>query len=112
MRFHRSELSFLLMLTLILAAGLFAFVSLQTMNSASMEAYSEVLGVLNLFAVIALGLIGLAAIIGVAFVLPAIRSHVKKETSLQSMTESLSARSATLEHEALTDGLTGMHNRR
>ena len=51
-------------------------------------------------------------IIGIVFVLPTIRNQMRKEDSLQTLTESLSARSVTLEHEALTDGLTGMHNRR
>jgi two-component system, cell cycle response regulator len=51
-------------------------------------------------------------IIGLAFVLPTIRNQMRKENSLQTLTDSLSARSVTLEHEALTDGLTGMHNRR
>ena len=51
-------------------------------------------------------------IIGIVFVLPTIRNQMRKENSLQTLTESLSARSVTLEHEALTDGLTGMHNRR
>jgi two-component system, cell cycle response regulator len=51
-------------------------------------------------------------IIGLVFVLPTIRNQMRKEDSLQTLTESLSARSVTLEHEALTDGLTGMHNRR
>ncbi len=51
-------------------------------------------------------------IIGIVFVLPTIRTQMRKEDKLQTLTESLSARSVTLEHEALTDGLTGMHNRR
>src|SRR5690606_35857815 len=40
------------------------------------------------------------------------RTQVKEEGKLRAMTESLSARSQTLEHAALTDGLTGMQNRR
>ena len=60
----------------------------------------------------ALGFLIAGLIIGFIFVLPTIRNQMRKEDSLQTLTESLSARSVTLEHEALTDGLTGMHNRR
>ena len=46
------------------------------------------------------------------FIFPLIRRQVKEEGKLRAMTVSLSARSQTLEHAALTDGLTGMQNRR
>ena len=57
-------------------------------------------------------LLGTAACFGVFFIYPQLRSHVREEGKLRAMTESLSARSETLEHAALTDSLTGMQNRR
>src|SRR5690606_5030129 len=53
-----------------------------------------------------------ALFFGVFFIYPLIRTQVKEEGKLRAMTETLSARSLTLEHAALTDPLTGMHNRR
>lgn len=53
-----------------------------------------------------------ALCIGAFLIYPLIRVQVREEGKLRRMTESLSARSQTLEHAALTDGLTGMHNRR
>ncbi|TIV71971.1 MAG: GGDEF domain-containing protein, partial [Mesorhizobium sp.] len=46
------------------------------------------------------------------FIYPLIRGQVREEGKLRAMTVSLSARSQTLEQAALTDGLTGMQNRR
>ncbi len=49
---------------------------------------------------------------GMFFIYPQIRTTAREEVKLRAMTESLSARSVTLEQAALTDGLTGMQNRR
>ena len=57
-------------------------------------------------------LLATALFFGVFFIFPLIRTQVKEEGKLRAMTASLSARSQTLEHAALTDGLTGMQNRR
>ena len=57
-------------------------------------------------------LLATALFFGVFFIYPLIRTQVKEEGKLRAMTVSLSARSETLEHAALTDGLTGMQNRR
>ena len=112
MRFHKSEIFVLIVMLLMLAAAAVLYFTLQSLpqfgNSAETDAYA----LLNMMLTGALGALGLAMILMLTLVMPAVRSHVKNETSLQSMTESLSARSETLEHEALTDGLTGMHNRR
>lgn len=56
--------------------------------------------------------IAIDIVFGIFFILPQIRTHVMEEVKLRAMTESLSARSVTLEHAALTDPLTGMQNRR
>ena len=57
-------------------------------------------------------LLATALFFGIFFIFPLIRTQVKEEGKLRAMTVSLSARSETLEHAALTDGLTGMQNRR
>ena len=49
---------------------------------------------------------------GLFFIFPQIRTQVKEGGKLREMTASLSARSRNLEKAALTDGLTGMQNRR
>lgn len=49
---------------------------------------------------------------GIFFIYPQIRTTAREEVKLRAMTESLSARSVTLEQAALTDALTGMQNRR
>jgi diguanylate cyclase (GGDEF)-like protein len=57
-------------------------------------------------------LLAVAVFFGMFFIYPLIRTQVKEEGKLREMTASLSARSETLEQAALTDGLTGMQNRR
>ena len=57
-------------------------------------------------------LLATALFFGMFFIYPLIRTQVREEGKLRAMTESLSARSQTLEHAALTDSLTGMQNRR
>ena len=74
--------------------------------------FNETLQKLNYSVYASITFLSAGLVIGVIFVLPTIRKQMRKEDSLQILTESLSARSVTLEHEALTDGLTGMHNRR
>jgi diguanylate cyclase (GGDEF)-like protein len=57
-------------------------------------------------------LLATALCFGIFFIYPLIRRQVKEEGKLRAMTVSLSARSETMEHAALTDSLTGMQNRR
>ncbi|TIM62129.1 MAG: GGDEF domain-containing protein, partial [Mesorhizobium sp.] len=57
-------------------------------------------------------LLATALFFGIFFIYPLIRNQATEEGKLRAMTVSLSARSETLEHAALTDGLTGMQNRR
>lgn len=57
-------------------------------------------------------LLATALTFGILLIYPQIRTQVREGGKLREMTELLSARSQTLEHAALTDGLTGMHNRR
>ena len=57
-------------------------------------------------------LVATALFFGLCFIYPLIRTQVREEGKLRAMTETLSARSETLEQAALTDALTGMQNRR
>jgi GGDEF domain-containing protein len=116
MRFHRSESAFALLMSVILAAALtllflyleltkhIGTLSLTEGQGSHMTALSLVL--------IAGSLQACAVCIGAFLIYPLIRTQVREEGKLRQMTASLSARSQTLEHAALTDGLTGMHNRR
>ncbi len=57
-------------------------------------------------------LLATATLFGLFFIYPLIRTQVQEEGKLRAMTETLSARSESLQHAALTDSLTGMQNRR
>lgn len=116
MRFHKSESAFFAFSAGILAAGLVTYRAYGLLDGAATgvaggpdaETLRRVLGLLSIDgAILALLLIG-----GFLFVFPMIRTQVREEGKLREMTASLSARSQTLEHAALTDGLTGMQNRR
>lgn len=111
MRFHRSESAFFLFMSLILVSGI---VLLFAYGSLSSEQLGNVAGrrhLANLMLVCG-ALLTTAMCMGVFLIFPLIRTQVKEEGKLREMTQSLSARSQALEHAALTDGLTGMQNRR
>ena len=57
-------------------------------------------------------LLATALFFGVFFIYPLIRTQVKEEGKLRAMTSRSAPARETLEHAALTDGLTGMQNRR
>ncbi len=112
MRIHRSELPVIVMLALLSVVAIALFSAASFVRGLGEVEFNGVLQNLaySVYGALILLLVGL--IIGFIFVLPTIRNQMRKEDTLQTLTESLSARSVTLEHEALTDGLTGMHNRR
>jgi len=116
MRFHKAESAFFVFIFVILAAGLvtlYAYGLLQGIAT-DLDAASRIEKIVYLNKLLfATGvLLATALFFGVFFIYPMIRGQATEEGKLRAMTVSLSARSETLEHAALTDGLTGMQNRR
>jgi len=116
MRFHKSESAFFVFITVIMLAGVLDVHAYRVLQGTSLfvapfapaeqDAYVAKL----LFATAVL--LSTALVFGVFLIYPLIRIQVKEEGKLRAMTETLSARSETLEHAALTDSLTGVQNRR
>jgi two-component system, cell cycle response regulator len=116
MRFHKAETAFFVFIAIIAAGGLltlhsYAILSESTATT-SLADHVEGLKYLARTLVLAMALMATAVFFGVFFIYPLIRKQAKDEGELRAMTRSLSERSVTLEHAALTDGLTGMQNRR
>ncbi|TIW61043.1 MAG: GGDEF domain-containing protein, partial [Mesorhizobium sp.] len=114
MRFHKAESAFFVFIFVILAAGLVtlhAYGFLQAIAT-DMDAASRIekIKYLNRLLFATGVLLATALFFGVFFIYPLIRRQATEEGKLRAMTVSLSARSETLEHAALTDGLTGMQN--
>jgi diguanylate cyclase (GGDEF)-like protein len=115
MRFHKAESAFFVFIFLILAAGLVSLHAYDYLSSISDQFASARSGQVAYVNRLMFGtgiLLATALFFGVFFIYPLIRRQVKEEGKLRAMTESLSARSETLQQAALTDGLTGMQNRR
>lgn len=116
MRFHKAESAFFVFIVVILAAGLLilqaywsVFDAAEVVDAA--ERQEDMATIARLL--FATGVLQATALFfGIFFIYPLIRTQVREEGKLREMTASLSARSETLEHAALTDGLTGMQNRR
>ena len=116
MRLHKSESAFFVLIAVTLAAGaamLHAYGVVSSLapfvSEPEAAARTAYLGKLLL----ATGaILGATLFFGAFFIFPLIRTQVREEGKLRAMTASLSARSKTLEHAALTDALTGMQNRR
>jgi two-component system, cell cycle response regulator len=116
MRFHKSESAFFVFMALILGAGVLTLYAYGVLYTAARNLYlPERLDDLADVAKLMFGtgvLLATALFFGIFLIYPLIRTQAKEEFKLRAMTETLSARSETLEHAALTDGLTGMQNRR
>src|SRR5690606_29824525 len=116
MRFHKAESAFFVFIVVILAAGVLILHAYNTVHG--LAATVDVAGRGELLAwfaklMFATGVLQATALFfGIFFIYPLIRTQVREEGKLRAMTASLSARSETLEHAALTDALTGMQNRR
>jgi two-component system, cell cycle response regulator len=116
MRFHKSESAFFVFMALILGAGVLTLYAYGILYASARSLYlPEKLEDLADVAKLMFGtgvLLATALFFGIFLIYPLIRTQAKEEFKLRAMTETLSARSETLEHAALTDGLTGMQNRR
>ena len=107
MRYQKAELAFFLFILLIVAAtGTLYFAYQAGHDAAAAPVRAREL-------ILAAGALNVAAMLfGILFIFPLIRGQEKEHGKLRAMTQTLSARSETLEHAALTDALTGMQNRR
>ncbi|MGD9912922.1 MAG: GGDEF domain-containing protein [Rhizobiaceae bacterium] len=116
MRFHKSESAFFVFIVVILAAGVITVHAHEILREAGamLEAERRIDAIRYLGKLLfATGvLLATALFFGVFFIYPLLRTQVREEGKLRAMTESLSARSETLQQAALTDALTGMQNRR
>lgn len=115
MRFHKAESAFFVFVALILGACaliLHAYGNLAALGNDLPAAVLAERGMIGQMLFGAGVLLATAILFGIFLIFPLIRTQVQTEGKLRAMTETLSARSETLEHAALTDGLTGMQNRR
>ena len=114
MRFHKAESAFFVFITLVLAAGVILAHAYGLLHdSVTNVAAADDVRPYSLRLIFGSGvLLATAIVFGIFFIDPLIRRQVQEEGKLRAMTVSLSARSETLEHAALTDALTGMQNRR
>ncbi|KQZ81460.1 diguanylate cyclase [Mesorhizobium sp. Root157] len=116
MRFHKAEWAFFVFIFVILAAGLVMLQAYGLLQSFALEVRDPdrlaKVTYLNHLLFITSVLLAIALVFGTFFIYPLIRGQAREEGKLRAMTASLSARSETLEVAALTDSLTGTHNRR
>ncbi len=112
MRFHRSEIGFAIFMLLLLAACGALYFANSALTGLPDGVTDTVHASLQTYLFASAGLLMAAIAFGLFFIYPQIRSTAQEGGKLREMTQTLSARSETLEHAALTDALTGMQNRR
>ncbi len=116
MRFHKSESAFFVFIVVVLAAGGLTVHAHDTLREATNELYAparqDLLAYVRTLLFGTGVLLATALFFGAFFIYPLLRTQVREEGKLRAMTETLSARSETMEQAALTDALTGMQNRR
>jgi diguanylate cyclase (GGDEF)-like protein len=114
--FHKAESAFFVFIALVLGAGVllaFAYGSLQSaFEDPEVRVPVDLISDFATLLFAACVLLATALFFGVFFIYPLIRIQAKEENKLRAMTVSLNARSETLQHAAMTDGLTGLQNRR
>ncbi len=110
MRFHKAEIFFGFMMALVAFGGASSWAAWQAVvNPDVIVGGAEASG---RFAFLSMTFAGLAFTCGLLLILPSLSLGLRERGKFKQMTETLSVRSKTLEHAAVTDGLTGMHNRR
>jgi diguanylate cyclase (GGDEF)-like protein len=116
MGLHKSESAFAVFVLLILFAGLLIYQAHDAVETAGgLRREPERLHAIAEARRLIIGtgaLLGASLLFGIFFIYPMIRTQARSEGRLREMTQSLSARSETLEMAALTDPLTGLRNRR
>ncbi|WEX11386.1 GGDEF domain-containing protein [Chelativorans sp. AA-79] len=112
MRFHKAESAFFVFIAMVFGAGVTLLASYGVMRRNTHLLHSGGFDEFTLLLFVTGVLLATAITFGMFFIYPLIRTQVEEEGKLRAMTESLSARSETLEYAAYTDSLTGTHNRR
>jgi two-component system cell cycle response regulator len=112
MQLHKAESAFFVFITLVLAAGLLIAHAYAGLPGSGASFDGDVLSNLATLLFATGVLLATTIVFGLFLIYPLIRTQVREEGKLRAMAESLSARSETLQHAALTDGLTGTQNRR
>lgn len=116
MRFHSSESAFFVFIAVILTAGVTTYFAYDTLSEiAAWIDRPEAMAAVERLQTLLFGtgvLLATALFFGALFMYPQIREQVREGGKLRAMTATLSERSYSLEQAALTDGLTGMQNRR
>ena len=114
-RFHKAESAFFVFTALVFAAAgaaLYAFLILNGhVDSPGTPGQSEVKETSRLLFSTVVLLVA-ALLFGVFLIFPIIRRQGREKDELRAMTATLTERSDTMQQAALTDGLTGMQNRR
>lgn len=116
MRFHKAEAAFFVFSALIFMVALAIFYGWSLLEGPADGLYMpgrvETLETLQTLLLTTAAILTGTLVFGLFFIFPEIRTQVREGGKLREMTASLSARSRNLERAALTDGLTGMQNRR
>lgn len=112
MSFHRTELAFLAFVMLLAVAaafqGTFLFVQMDGAPQALAGAIAGPLLTLK----IVLGLLVGSVLIALFYFFPLLRAHKHERRQFQEMAASLTKKSDSFQQAALTDAMTGLHNRR
>ncbi|MCY0094360.1 GGDEF domain-containing protein [Hoeflea ulvae] len=109
MRYHKAELFFFLLMGFVGLGGVFSWAAF---SAASGGVVIGGIATSASFAFMALVLAIVSLACGLFLIYPVMSRSLRERGKFQEMTESLSVRSLSLEHAAVTDGLTGMYNRR
>jgi two-component system, cell cycle response regulator len=111
-RFHKTEISFLALTLLLIAASSTLFMAKIVLNASINASLIDVRKQLEIYIIVCALCLILAVVIAVFFIFPHIYRTLKEGEDLRIITHKLSVRSEILELTALTDALTGMQNRR
>ncbi|EDQ33690.1 diguanylate cyclase (GGDEF) domain protein [Hoeflea phototrophica DFL-43] len=109
MRFYKAELFFFLLIGLVGLGGVSAWAAFSAATGGYIVGGVETAA---RFAFMSAILSGLSIFCAATLVFPLMASGLREQGKLRKMTESLSVRSQSLEHAAVTDSMTGLYNRR